>query len=128
MTWKPITKDEIQRLLATEVERLDDETRPLWDRFGITPLQVKCVRIRADGTPLEPEPIFVVAREGNEVVVFDDVEEEFGTGVLNSDGQLRNWGTYGERLDWTLRRFPESEADSGSLANNRIWTPPAKTG
>jgi hypothetical protein len=39
--------------------------------------------------------VFVVARNGNRLLFFDDVEEEFGVGVPNGDAILRDLGTFG---------------------------------
>ena len=36
-----------------------------------------------------------MARAGNRVLFFDDVEEDFGVGVPDSDGILRDLGTFG---------------------------------
>jgi hypothetical protein len=41
------------------------------------------------------EEVFAVARAGNRVLFFDDVEEDFGVGVPDSDGILRDLGTFG---------------------------------
>jgi hypothetical protein len=51
--------------------------------------------------------MFCVAQDGSRVLIYDDVEEEFGTGVLDVDDVLRDWGTYGEELSWSLRAFVE---------------------
>jgi hypothetical protein len=51
-------------------------------------------------------PSSVLAQTGDEVVYYDDVEEEFGTASLDrATLRLRNEGTWGEPLEWALRHF-----------------------
>lgn len=59
----------------------------------------------APSDTLGTEVIWVVAKRGDKVLGLDVVEEEFGTGIMDSDNVIHEWGTYGEKLSWTLRRF-----------------------
>jgi hypothetical protein len=60
------------------------------ERFDLgEPEQIRCVRALPAGGVAEPEAIFGVARSGARVVVFDDVEKEFGIGVVEHDGVSR---------------------------------------
>lgn len=86
-----------------------------WDRYGLAvPVAVPCIRRDISGSPTEPEPIYCFARAGDEVLIHDDVEEEFGTGILDNDGVLRQWGTYGEELRWSLHHFPQSSTSEAT--------------
>ena len=99
----------MRELLADQLTRLRNEVRSTWERYGLAvPVAIQCVRRDVSGSLTEPEPIFCVARAGDRVLIYDDVEEEFGIGVVDSDGLLRSWGTYGEELNWSLRHFPEA--------------------
>jgi hypothetical protein len=72
------------------------------------PEHVTCERRNVvDGSPNVRDPIYVIARSGDEVLTYDDVEEHFGTGTLDQDSVLRNWGTWGESLGRSLDHFPE---------------------
>jgi hypothetical protein len=97
-------------LLDDHVLRLDDDMRSEWEKHGLTPaVPILCVRQNMiEGSECPPEPIYCVARIGLRVLIYDDVEEEFGIGVLDADGLLRQWGTYGEELSWSLRPFLDS--------------------
>lgn len=108
MEWTPIAADELRDVLVGQLVDLDAETQAVWDRFGIQPTHILCIRGRLDGGVAEPEPIYTVARAGDEVLIYDDVEDEWGTGVMDADGVLRSWETYGEQLRWTLKTFPSS--------------------
>jgi hypothetical protein len=69
--------------------------RSEWEKHGLAPaVPILCVRQNIiEGSECPPEPIYCVARIGLRVLIYDDVEEEFGTGVLDADGLLREWGT-----------------------------------
>ena len=54
------------------------------------------------------EPLWAVAQAGAERICYDDEEGEWGTGVLDDSGVLREWGTWGG-LDAALENFPEAE-------------------
>lgn len=41
------------------------------------------------------EEVFVVAKNGNCFLYFDDVEEDFGVAIPDDDGVMREWGNYG---------------------------------
>jgi|SRR4051794_10850482 hypothetical protein len=103
---EPITESEFRLLLAENVLRLDAVTFERWERLGVMPAHVQCERDDPRGGPSALEPLFVVARVGDEVLIYDDVGEEFGVGCLDADGVLRQWATYGEELRWAIQRFP----------------------
>ena len=106
MTWEPITESEFRMLMAAQVLRLDAEMFPRWEACGVTPERLPCERRGARGGPPTREAVFVVARAGDEALIYDDVEEEFGAGTVEPDGVLRAWSTFGAELAWALRRFP----------------------
>jgi hypothetical protein len=45
------------------------------------------------------------------VLLYDSVEEEFGTGVIDRDGVVRDWGTSGYKLKWSVARFLADASD-----------------
>lgn len=105
----PISEAAMAHLLDDHVLRLDDDLHHQWELHGLRPaVPILCARRNAfDDSECPPEPIYCVARIGLRVLIYDDVEEEFGTGVLDADGLLREWGTYGDELSWSLRAFAE---------------------
>lgn len=110
MSWQPITEHGLYELVAEQLPRLDPETEAKWHRYKIGPEPILCVRGTVTGAPGEPEPISMLARSGEMVLIYDDIEDEFGTGILDPDGVLRTWGTSGEELRWALASFPEPHA------------------
>jgi hypothetical protein len=62
-----------------------------YDRYSTAPFEQSFLRDSLSSV----ERVFVVAKNGNRSLFFDDVEEEFGIGIPDSDGVLRNPGTFG---------------------------------
>jgi hypothetical protein len=98
-----ISLREFHQLLAQEVSSLSDDIARTYRKYAVKPF-----RAWRD-LAITVVPSFVIAQAGDDVVYYDDIEEEFGTATLDSATlQLRNEGTWGERLEWTLPHFPES--------------------
>jgi hypothetical protein len=102
MEWQPISEPDFSTLLSREMAQLDEEGRRVLEIYGIDRSRMHILRQPFDGSPAVPEPIFVLARSGPLVLFYDDVEEEFGTGMVDDSNTMRHWGTYG-RLQWALR-------------------------
>lgn len=101
--WVPISGSELAGLLEGQVARLDGEDRALWDRNALYPaFLIPCERTLGGATGRVPEQIFCIARAGNEVLLYDDVEDVFATGRLDDDGVLREWYGEGEELRWVV--------------------------
>jgi hypothetical protein len=111
MSWQPISEGELSEIVAEQLLRLDPEAEVRWHRYKVgSPQPMLCVRDTVSGAPGEPEPIYALARSGDAVLIYDDVEDEFGTGIIDPDGVLRTWGTFGEDLRWALASFPGPSA------------------
>jgi hypothetical protein len=89
--WKAMPREQFDSLLKQELEELAPDTRKAYEAHATGVVEVPCYRSDLYGF----ERVFVVARHGNRVLAFDDVEDEFAVGELDSDGVLRHWGLYG---------------------------------
>ncbi|AHG92898.1 hypothetical protein J421_5363 (plasmid) [Gemmatirosa kalamazoonensis] len=107
-----LTSAEFQALLADEVASLDAEVLPTYRRCQVPPVRMEH-RWEFDGRQVGA-PVWVVARDGPVVLGYDEVEEEWGIGrvlgAVADGGVVDDWGTFGERLRWTLLRFPDPAA------------------
>jgi len=102
-----MTRKEFDALLEPEVSDLSFEMAIIYHRYAVIPFQVPRLVVHS------LQPTFVLAKAENEAVYYDDIEKEFGTGTL-IDGAIQNGGTWGERLEWALRHFPEKQPLGGS--------------
>lgn len=103
---KPLSPKEFGPLLEAAVAALDPEQSHAYDRYRIEPAPVNCARYNDETV----EPLWAVAQAGPERIAYDDEEDEFGIGVLDAAGVLRQWGTWGT-LAAALEHFPESASE-----------------
>lgn len=101
MVWQPLTHQSFGALLADQDRELEPPLKSKLSPFRCNPSIVPCVRA---GRP-DRDSMWVVARAGERVLLYDSVEEEFGTGLVDRDGVLRDWGTSGHKLKWSAARF-----------------------
>jgi hypothetical protein len=91
MAWSPVSRETFDKILQEEVEALTTEAAGIYARYATTPFEQACLR----GADYDVERVFVVARDGTRLLFFDDIEEDFGVGVPDDDGILRDMGTFG---------------------------------
>ena len=85
-TWTPISLDELEALIQVELNECSDELRGVFTKF----------RVPAYLAPLERYgklgEVFVVARRGDEVLYYEDVEEGFNFSPVDLNGRvLEHW-------------------------------------
>jgi hypothetical protein len=91
MPWSPVTKETFERILKEEIAALTPGAARAYEKHAVAPYEQRCLRSADSGI----ERIFVAARNGSQLLFFDDVEEEFGVGVPDNDAILRDLGTFG---------------------------------
>jgi hypothetical protein len=91
LPWSPVTNETLERILIEEIAALTPEAARSYEKYAVAPYEQRCLRSADSGI----ERIFVVARNGSQLLFFDDVEEEFGVGVPDNDAILRGLGTFG---------------------------------
>ena len=85
-SWKAVTLDEMKRIVEEELRQCGTEDRALFGRMKIEPQKVRFDR----GT--FSEDVFVVARQGDKLLFFDDIEDGFEVAEADKDGVIRNAG------------------------------------
>lgn len=80
--WEPISMEELLALMKAQSSECPADQLERFQAFRLEPYKVGIERF---GTI---EQVYVVARKGDEVVWFDDVEEGFEISVLGPDGNL----------------------------------------
>ena len=93
--WTPISRPELENRLRTEVAALPADVLNIYKQHAITIAEQPCFRSEQYGA----ERVFVVARSGLQLLIFDDVEDEFAVGAPSDDGVLREWGLCGDLID-----------------------------
>jgi len=92
--WVPVTSERFAKILSEEVSSLAPDLVRLYQQYAVQPFHLPC--IRDEGSAMEQ--VFVIAKNGNRFLYFDDVEEDFGVAIPD-DGlwpRIRAGGLRGE--------------------------------
>jgi hypothetical protein len=100
-----LTREGFEHLFDAETAALDPEAEAILRRYAVPAF--KTAYEYPGRRDREASPVWVVAKAGDVVLGYDEVEEEYGIGTIRADGLLNDWGTFGERLRWSLIRFPD---------------------
>ena len=94
----PISKELLAEILDEAVAQLPPDLLEQYNGLKVAPYTV---RVRYNGTPENEHAFWVVGQRGPKLLMYDDVEEYFSTGALDSDGIVREWDNIGpqDRLD-----------------------------
>jgi hypothetical protein len=87
MPWNPATKETFERILKEEIAALTPEAARAYEKYAVAPYELRRLRSADSGI----ERIFVVERNGSQLLFFDDVEEEFGVGMPTTMQFSETW-------------------------------------
>ena len=97
---KPKSREDVEALLISELTSLPDDALA-----ALSPLVVSLEPLVTGAGPgSDGQSYWLVARDGDRVLYWDSVEEEFATGELNGQ-DLTNISLCGKRLEACVRRF-----------------------
>ncbi len=85
-TWQPISTEELDAVLAAQIGDCSPAQQELFERCKITPYLAPINRLG------NAEAVFVVARAGDLVLYYEDVEEGFNISTLSPDGSIATPG------------------------------------
>jgi hypothetical protein len=105
MDWAPVSRERFTEILSSEVAPLEPHQKQLYAQYAVEPFHLPCVRFQDSGV----EQVFVVAKNGNYLLYFDDVEDEFGVAIPDADGIMRGRGNY-DSLVQALRVLDEASS------------------
>ena len=98
--WNPLSRTRFDEILAEEVASLPPDALKIYEDHCVDVVEQACSRSEQFGI----EHVFVVARADARLLLFDDAEDEFAVGEVDTDGVLRRWDMYGE-LVFALRNL-----------------------
>jgi hypothetical protein len=94
--WTPITEEELLLRLEAETGQLSVLDQRNFDTWQVSiGTRGRVARFSTDAV----EEVFIVARTGSIVVFFDDIEDEFATGIVDDEGNILHPGLCGELRD-----------------------------
>jgi hypothetical protein len=106
----PFTLVDLSKLIQEETSRLEDGLRTYMSSIRRIPTKYRFQIGRDNQSTVE---FFVIARIADQVLFYQEFEEEFGIGRVGSDGVIHDWGTH-PTLSITLTNFPEKASTDGA--------------
>lgn len=105
-TWRPATRDEVERIVATESARLSPDQRVRWERIrtGVRPAEITRYG--------KHEFVFVVAEEGGRAIYWEDIEGGFNISAVDEHGRLLEHGCDQDDLAIALHKWGHTESES----------------
>ena len=86
MVWEPATVEEVKNIVNGDLANCDEQQIETFRRYAIEPYAAPILRYG------EMEKVVVVARKGEEVIYWEDVEEGFNASLISEDGRvLQHW-------------------------------------
>lgn len=112
--WKPISRHELIELLEAELRECPPPERATFDLYRVEPVRLPFAVVTTIPTA------FVVARRGDEVIYYEDVEGGFETSSLDPAGRiLEHWfgqdPLLGPLHRWTHVETPVRDPDLSQL-------------
>ncbi|HLV88208.1 MAG TPA: hypothetical protein VKV39_14580 [Candidatus Sulfotelmatobacter sp.] len=84
--WRPATIEEVNEIVARELKACDAEQLAAFDKYGVEPFSAPIVRYG------QTESVAVVARNGDQVIYYEEVEAGFNVSQISHDGRvLEHW-------------------------------------
>ncbi len=99
--WQPATIENIKLIVATGLSACDAEQRAAFERYRVEPFRAPIVRYGETGT------VVVVARNGNEVMYYEDVEEGFNVSPIAPEGLILEHWCNQDELPFALNAWIE---------------------
>jgi hypothetical protein len=98
-TWQPITASELSELVSRQLTECEPGLRKVFEQYRVEPYRAP---FASEGAL---ESAFVVAKRGNDVLYFEDVEEGFNTSPLSKDGRILEHWCNQDELKFALRKW-----------------------
>jgi hypothetical protein len=84
--WRPATVDQVRDIVARDLKACDAEQLAAFKKYSVEPFSAPIVRYG------KMETVVVVARNGDQVIYWEDVEDGFNLSPISSDGRiLEHW-------------------------------------
>ena len=109
MEWRPAKVEEVQDVIQCDLVNCDAEQLMAFRQYAVQPY---CAPILRYG---KKDQVVVVARKGNEVIYWEDIEEGFNVSPVAEDGQvLEHWCDQNE-LRFALNSWIEDRPGRAKL-------------
>jgi len=96
MEWHPATVDEVKKIVREDLAECDAEQLSAFKKYAVEPYVAPILRYG------QMENAVVVARRGDEVIYWEDVEDGFNLSSVSSDGRILEHSCNQDELRFVL--------------------------
>ena len=82
MEWKPATLEAVKKIVDNDLASCDKDQVATFTKFAVEPYPAPILRDN------KTETVIIVARKGDEVIYWEDVEEGFNLSPMAQDGRI----------------------------------------
>jgi hypothetical protein len=105
--WQPATIEDVQRIIEQDLKACDAQQTRAFKQYAIKPYMASILRYE------QKESVVVVARKGNEVIYWEDVEEGFNVSPVDSEGNILEHWCNQDELNFALNAWIEGRGLAG---------------
>ncbi len=105
--WQPATVEKVKQIVEEDLRTCDAEQLTTFERYAIEPYVAPIVRYG------KIESVVVVARNGNEVIYWEDVEAGFNASPIDSNGRILEHWCNQDELPFALNAWVKGRGRSG---------------
>ena len=80
--WRPATVDEVKEIVASDLKACDAAQMAAFTKYRVEPFSAPLVRYG------KMESVVVVARNGDQVIYWEDVEDGFNVSPISPEGRV----------------------------------------
>jgi hypothetical protein len=111
--WQPATIGHVKELVDRDLLDCDEKQLALFKTCAVEPFTAPITRYGNRDT------VVVVARNGNEVIYYEDIEDGFNVSRVNPDGEILEHWCNQDDLRFALNYWIEGRTPSGKFGPAR---------
>jgi len=107
--WQPATIVKVNEIVARDIKACDAEQLAAFSNYRIEPFSAPIVRHG------QVENVVVVARNGDQVIYYEDVEHGFNVSPMSPDGQILEHWCNDDELRFALNAWIDGRGLAGRV-------------
>jgi hypothetical protein len=105
--WQPATVEEVNEIIARDLKECDAQQLATFDKYRIEPFFAPIVRYG------QTESVVVVARNGDQVIYYEDLDDGFNVSPMSADGRVVEHWCNQDELRFALNAWIEGRGLPG---------------
>jgi hypothetical protein len=107
--WQPATVDEVNQIVARDLKTCDAAQLAAFKTYQVEAFSAPIMRYG------KMESVIVVARNGDQVIYYEDVEDGFNVSAMGSDGMVLEHWCNDDELRFALNAWIDGRGLHGRL-------------